>query len=210
MESTYTEPDPIPLAAPVSDNDLMARAQAGDMDAFAELADRYRGPLRRFFAALLADPGPADDFAQETFLRLFQTRARWQPTGTFSVYLFQIARHYYLNQRERYQSRARHEYPLESTGNDAGIELALPPRTQPEVILLEQLERERRRRAIDSLSDPLRTVFVLSHFEGLRYREIAEQLGIPEGTVKSRMAEAVRRLRITLSESDNSEIRRGE
>ena len=104
------------------DLSLMLRVQrCGDATAFAELAGRYRGQLKRFFAALLPDPALADDFAQETLLRLWLSRSRYRPDGKFSAYLFQIARHYYLNQRLRYRARASLEVSTD-TGNGLEIE----------------------------------------------------------------------------------------
>jgi RNA polymerase sigma-70 factor (ECF subfamily) len=185
------------------DLSLMQRVQrCGDAAAFAELAGRYRGQLKRFFAALLPDPALADDFAQETLLRLWLSRSRYRPDGKFSAYLFQIARHYYLNQRLRYRARADREV---STDTGDGLEIALPPRTQPETILLERRERERRAEAIAALPEHYRVVFELSHFDGLKYAEIARHLGIPVGTVKSRRAEAVRRLRQRLNHEEETD-----
>ncbi len=180
-----------------TDIELMLRAKDGDVAAFQELAHRYREPLRRFFASLLADRSQADDFAQETLLRLWSTRQRYEPTGRFSTYLFQIGRHYWLNQRNRFQAIHYCE-----AAADAVIEVQAPPATQPERILLQQYRDERIRRAIPALPEHYRIVFEMSHFEGLKHTDIGCRLGIPVGTVKSRMAEAVRRLRQTLSEED--------
>src|SRR5438067_6503407 len=88
-----------------TDIELMLRAKNGDVAAFRELVERYRDPLRRFFAALLADRSQTDDFVQETFLRLWMLRERYAPTGKFSTYLFQIGKHYWLNQRNKYRAR---------------------------------------------------------------------------------------------------------
>ncbi len=181
----------------------MLRVQrCGDAAAFAELAGRYRGQLKRFFAALLPDPALADDFAQETLLRLWLSRSRYRPSGKFSAYLFQIARHHYLNQRLRYRARANREV---STDAGDGLEIALPPRTQPETIFLERREQRRRAEAIAALPECYRIVFELRHFEGLKQEEIARRLGIPVGTVKSRMAEAVRRLRQRLTYEEETD-----
>ena len=175
-----------------SDIELMLRVRDGDVAAFRELLGRYREPLRRFFAAVLADRSQADDFVQETFLRLWLARGRYQPTGRFAGYLFRIGRHYWLNQRKKFRPELG-DLPADDPLQVAPLEL-----TQPESLLLERLRRERVCRAISALPEHYRAVFELSHVEGLKYREIGERLGIPTGTVKSRMAEAVRRLRQAL------------
>ena len=176
-----------------TDIELMLRARGGDVAAFHRLVLRHREPLRRFFAALLADRSLAEDFAQETFLRLWVSRERYQPTGRFSTYLFQIGKHYWLNQCNKFQARAYEETA------DPALEIQAPPVTQPEMILLQRDQGARIRRAIAALPEHHRVVFEMSHLEGLKYREIACRLQIPVGTVKSRMAEAVRRLRQALT-----------
>jgi RNA polymerase sigma-70 factor (ECF subfamily) len=182
-----------------TDIELMLRVRGDDGAAFRELAGRWRGPLRRFFAALTGDPSRADDFAQETLLRLWLSRHRYEPTGRFSTYLFQIGKHYWLNQRARL-ARDRELAPLESA--DGARPLA---ETQPEAVMLRRLRQERIRCAVAGLPEPYRLVFTLCHFEGLKYAEIADRLSIPLGTVKSRMAGAVRRLREALAEEDKEQ-----
>ena len=177
-----------------TDVELMLRVQEGDTTALAELARRYREPLRRFFAAVLPDRSLADDYAQETLLRLWLSRHRYQPTGQFSTYLFQIGRHYWLNQRKKLTTSTLPGEGLEEHGPAGG--------SGPEDMVLRQEHSERLHRAIRRLPPAYRAVFTLSHIEGLKYAEIADRLGIPLGTVKSRMSEAVRRLRVTL-ESEN-------
>jgi RNA polymerase sigma factor (sigma-70 family) len=173
-----------------TDIQLMLQVRDGDMEAFAELAARWRAPLCRFFASLLPDPGPADDAAQEVLIRLWLLRDRYVPAGRFSAYLFQIARHHGLNQRKKFR--------LDMLPDSEASRVTAPPSLQPEAILLERLRHERVRREIARLPERCRTVFILCHDDGLRYAQIAERLSIPEGTVKSRMAEAVRRLRSAL------------
>ena len=180
------------------DAELMQRAKAGDVAAFGEIVRRWREPLHRFFRALLADPSQADDCVQETFLRLWALRERYKPTGRFSSYLFQIGRHHGWNQCVRFTAERR--WRAETRDEEHGLEIeAEDPSGQPEVALLERMEQARVRRAIAALPECYRSVFTLSHFEGLKYAQIAERLEIPVGTVKSRMFEAVRRLRATLA-----------
>jgi len=186
-----------------TDIELMLRAREGDVAAFHQLAQRYREPLRRFFAALLTDRSEADDCVQETFLRLWLARGRYEPTGKFSTYLYQIGKHYWLNLRRR---KLRLEVcdadALDDEAGDEGLRVEVLRVSQPELILLERYRHEQIRRAIAALPAHYRAVFELSHFEELRYAEIGCRLGIPVGTVKSRMAEAVRRLRQALSTDD--------
>ena len=176
-----------------TDIELMLRARGGDVTAFHDLVRRYRAPLGRFFAALSGDRSQADDFVQETFLRLWLARGRYEPTGKFSTYLFQIGRHYWLNQRKK--QRPEVGIDLE----DGAVPLFQLAVNQPEAILLRRYRDARIRWAIAGLPEHYRLVFTMSHFDGLKYAQIACRLGIPVGTVKSRMAEAVRRLREALA-----------
>jgi len=188
-----------------TDIELMLRAREGDVAAFQHLAQRYREPLRRFFAAVLADPSQADDCVQETFLRLWLARGRYEPTGKFSTYLYQIGKHYWLNQCRKLRLEVREADALDDEAGGEALRAQALRVSQPEMILLERYRDARIRRAIAALPPHYRTVFELCHFEGLKYAEIGCRLGIPVGTVKSRMAEAVRRLRQALSTDDESE-----
>lgn len=196
-----------------TDVELMLRAAFGAqqdsaiaVQAFGELARRWRPALVRFFAAMLSDSAGADDAAQETLLRLWLLRGRYRPTGRFDAYLFTLARHFGLNE----QTRARRARPAErhhgaAAENDALLLAAPATVSEPERIVLQQHEHRRVRTAISQLPAHYQIVFTLSHDDGLRYAEIATRLGIPVGTVKSRMAEAVRRLRQTLSQNAGDE-----
>ena len=180
-----------------TDIELMLRVREGDVAAFRQLAERYRGPLRRFFAAVLADRSRVDDCDQETLLRLWLSRCRYEPTGRFSTYLFQIGRHHWLNERKKLGREVR----LDEREGSEGY-FRVDPVSQPERILLDRDRDAGIRRAIRALPAHYRIVFELCHLEGWKYAEIASRLGIPVGTVKSRMAEAVRRLREALLEAE--------
>src|SRR5689334_16837780 len=130
-----------------TDIELMLRAQDGDAAAFHELVRRYREPLRRVFAAMLADRRQADDFVQETFLRLWLARSRYEPTGKFSTYLFQIGKHYSLNQRKKLRPEVSFDILDEVL---IGAPLVI---SQPETVMLQRYRDGRIRRAIAALPD---------------------------------------------------------
>ncbi len=180
-----------------SDIELMLCAQDGDIHAFALLTQRYRAPLRRFFASLLLDAGGADDCVQETFLRLWLLRREYAPAGRFSTYLFQLGKNHLLNQQRKLRSQAAHR------ADEDAVEITASEDEQPEQCVIRRERQARVRQAVAILPPHLRVVVELCHARRHTYQEIAQQLQIPVGTVKSRMFEAHKRLRQTLQEDNN-------
>lgn len=185
-----------------SDADLMMLVRDADYAAFDELYERYRKPIVRFLFSLTWDADLAEDGLQEVFVRLWRARDRYQPTGKFSTYLFQIAKNHYLAQARKKRARGEemslaHE---DRNGFRPFENLRVNERIEPEVHLLEEYRKLGIRRAIAALPEHLKLVFVMSHLEDMKYVEIAEVLGIAVGTVKSRMFAAVGTLRTMLKE----------
>src|SRR5438034_8046994 len=89
-----------------ADEELMQRARAGDLDAFAALFDRHLQRLQRFFYRFFGDAGGAEDAAQEVFWRLWQHRAAYDRTRPFTAWLYGIARHVALNEMKKPYRRA--------------------------------------------------------------------------------------------------------
>ena len=179
-----------------SDTELMLCAQEGDLRSFALLTQRYRAPLHRFFASLLLDASQADDCVQETFLRLWLLRRDYAPIGKFSTYLFQLGKNHLLNQQRKLRAQAAHYT------DDDGLNVTASVEDQPEQCILRRDRHAQVRQAVASLPPRLRVVVELAHARQHTYAEIAQQLQIPVGTVKSRMFEANRRLRQTLQEDN--------
>lgn len=167
-----------------SDERLMDRVRDGDEAAFAGLMERHRPAVVSFLRALFHDPGRAEDGAQETFLRLWLARERYQATAPLRAYLFTIARNVFRN-------RLRDEPSF--CALDEELTEPLPP--LPEHLLVARYRLWRIRRAVAALPPHYREVFVLAQFEELSYPEVAVILEIPVGTVKSRMHAAYRLLR---------------
>ncbi|MEM8885278.1 MAG: sigma-70 family RNA polymerase sigma factor [Planctomycetota bacterium] len=179
----------------------MARLQAGDVEAFDLLYARYAHPLANFFYQMCFDRTAADDYVQETFLRVWRARQSYRPIGKLSTWLFQIAKHYWFNEREKQKRRPFHAV---AGGDDAQSQFAQLPDAQsdfaPEAAASAGELETAIERAVLQLSDKLRAVFVLARYRGLPYAEIAEILEIPVGTVKSRMSLAEKQLRGALGD----------
>ena len=185
-----------------SDAQLMARAQAGDSDAFAALAERYRGRVERFLYRLCWDEEQARDGAQEVFLRLWLARREYQERGSFVNCLYVVARNWWKNRLRAQASRPR-TVPLAEQLGPAGREALremIASAEPAETTVLRRWELQRTRAAISRLPEPQRLVLILGHLEGLTQNQVAEILEIPVGTVKSRLHYAVRRLQEMLEE----------
>ena len=189
----------------LSDAELMMLVREGDYVAFDELYERYRGPIVRFLFSLTWDQDLAEDYLQEVFLRLYRARDRYEPSGKFSTYIFQIAKNYYLAQARKLRTRSGEvSLTQENRGGFKPYEnLRVNERIEPEVHLLEEYRKLNIRRAIAALPEHQKLVFVMSHFEDMKYAEIADVLGIAVGTVKSRMFAAVNTLRTMLKEDQS-------
>lgn len=183
-----------------SDEQAMSRLQAqDDAHAFAQLMQRWEGPIQRLCTRMLGDSHRGEDLAQETFARLFAKRKEYQPSGRFSTFLWRVALNLCYDELRRMKRRP--ESPLEDSG--AAEPDVLPHfhsrEPGPDALLVAREQGEMVRQAVMQLSETYRAVVVLRHYENLKFREIAEVLAIPEGTVKSRMAEALSQLHRSLS-----------
>ena len=177
---TQVEQDP--------DVELMLRVKQGDEDAFGELMRRYRRRLASFFYSLCWNADTAQDWAQEVFVRLWLARGRYEASGRLKSYIFRIARNHWLTVLRKRKCRPEPMFLAEMwqpETSESGLER----------LLIKRYEDRRIKSAIADLPEHYRLVFVLSHFQDMKYSEIAEVLEIPVGTVKSRMSSAVRKLR---------------
>ncbi|HEY0876906.1 MAG TPA: sigma-70 family RNA polymerase sigma factor [Zeimonas sp.] len=164
------------------DAGLAARARDGDSKAFTELVSRHQDRVFRFVFRMTGSREEAMDITQETFMKAWQAMPRWRPEAQFGTWLLQIARNGALDTLRR-----RNVVGFEPLDDDLPI---ADPAPTPE-------ERVHARRRIESLDVALRAlpvehreVLLLREVEDLSYAEIAQALGIAEGTVKSRIARA--------------------
>ena len=183
-------PDPPPFA-PDDDIALMLRARDDDRAAFAELVGRWSKKLLNYFlrSGVQYD---AEDLVQQTFLKLHASRRRYRPAAKFSTFLFLIARQTWIDELRRRKRRERLE--TEMTLHVQTLEADIEEAARPDTLDVAG--------ALAVLSDAQRAVIELAVFQGLPYPEVAKILGIPCGTVKTRMFHALRALRKHLGDAD--------
>jgi RNA polymerase sigma factor (sigma-70 family) len=175
----------------VSDAELVARARQGDTAAFGELVDRHRAAVYRAAHAALGSASEAEDVAQEAFLAAYQKMATYRGEASFRTWLLTIAWRRALGRRRRLASLWRRFVsgdPVESAP------VVRSPRTQ-ERDLIEAEMAGHVQRLVRALPARLRDPLLLCAAGEQSYHEIASVLGIPEGTLKWRVAEARRRLK---------------
>jgi RNA polymerase sigma-70 factor (ECF subfamily) len=184
----------------VTERDLILRAQAGESAAFGELVQRYM--RRAYFAALgfVGSPEDAMDLSQDAFARAYRARHRIDPDMPFYTWFYQILRRLCFNFiRDRKLHRTKLRDQKSWIVDDAAFRAR---QLDPHRTVEREQTRRRVRRAIEMLPDREREVLVLKEFEGLKYREIAEVVGIPIGTVMSRLYSARRNLAAAIEEMD--------
>lgn len=164
---------------------MMRVRRSGDERAFAQLVGRWETPIQRLCARMTGDAHLAEELAQEAFTRVYLSRDRYVPRARFSTYVWRIALNLCRDEGRRKARRETHGW------EDQMLPTATPPADET---MVSQEASGIVRDAVTALSDPYREVVVLRHYEGMKFREIGEVLGIPEGTVKSRMAEALTQL----------------
>ena len=169
----------------LSDVELMALVRAGREDAFETIVCRYQNVLLNLFYRKGVSYADGQDLAQRTFLRLWRYRAHYEPQAKFTTFLFLLA-----GQESVDFFRAE--------GRKAGLEEGFAQMAEVAAdsnVHAAPAEGDDVRRAVASLPPRLRDVVELGVFQDLPYADVAQILGIPVGTVKSRMFNALRKLK---------------
>ena len=178
-----------------SDQQLMVRILTGDPEGVAMLMQRYGAPLRRVLLHAGARLDDIDDLLQETWIRVIRSAARYDPMQTFSGWLFAIAMNRFRTRAVHSAEDARRHRPLESVMSAASAATSADA-------TLESAERAATVRSlVAALPSRLADAVLLRYFEELSEKEIATAMGIPVGTVKSRLHAAIARMRVDLARS---------
>jgi RNA polymerase sigma-70 factor (ECF subfamily) len=183
-----------------TDEELLAAYQQGDVGAFELLLRRHRAPLFTFLLRMLGDRQKAEDLAQETFLRIVKGAQAWEHRARFQTWLFTIARNLCVDQARRDRFRRADSLDAQGPDDEPAMVDSVPGR---EIDPSRGAESARLRpvlaKALASLPEEQREVFLLREQAGVPFKEIAELTGVNENTVKSRMRYALEGLRKALA-----------
>ena len=183
-----------------SDRDLIGRILERDAHAFETLFERYRETVRRHLVRIVRNDTAAQDLVQEIFLRVWTHAEQWNGRGAFKAWLYRIATNLALNYLRSVRRRREHPLNVPTDWDEAEEESPVPAwmidasALGPDAALELAERRQRIRRLIGRLPEEKREVFHLVHEMEMSMRDAADELGIPEGTVKSRLYYAKRRL----------------
>ena len=173
---------------------LVVRAKTGDREAFSLLITYNIQRVYRAAFAIMKNRDDAEDIAQETFVRAYQSISRFDEARPLFPWLYRIARILSLNRIQRVGKRETaipdFDYLSDSSAG-------------PEDSVIATEERDRVRDAVRRLPEQHRRIIELSHFQECSYREIADILDVPMGTVMSRLYNARRKLRELLETEEN-------
>jgi RNA polymerase sigma-70 factor (ECF subfamily) len=174
---------------------LMERIKHGDMDAFRDLVEAHQRRVIGTIARMLSDETEAEDLAQQVFVRVWKSAARWEPTAKFTTWLYTILRNLVFNETRR---RARHPTrSLDATPDDDSHpqqfrdDAAKPPDTA----LLDGEMQDAIERAIQELPPPQRMAVIMRRYQDVSYEEIGEVLDLTVPAVKSLLFRARTELR---------------
>jgi len=173
---------------------LLMLAGKGSRDAMGELYRRHKPQVVSFFRHMRAGSEQTEDLAQEVFLRIWKTAARYRPAGKYSSFMFTVAANVWRDQRRR--SNVRETTWVQSDS----VEMVEDDHVLPDGAIARAEFRQDFDEALGKLPESERMVFILSEIESLSYREIARIMRCRVGTVGSRKTRAVKRLRELLIE----------
>lgn len=190
---------------PRSDEALMLSFRDGEPRAFEELVARHRRGLFNFLLRSVQNRSRAEELLQEVFLRVVRSKDRYERTAKLTTWLYTIARNLCVDHSRRQKHRRVASLDAPMSRGDEGNE-----RTMLDTVAGKELGADRQaisrqlhvtlQRAIATLPEEQREVFLLREMQDLPFKEIGEIVGVPENTVKSRMRYALEKLRMELEE----------
>jgi RNA polymerase sigma-70 factor (ECF subfamily) len=186
----------------LSDAEMMLRVKSGDDSAFDYLVQKYRRPMISFMYRMAHNSAVAEDLAQEVFLRVYRSRANYEPSAKFSTWLYRIATNLGVN----HARDTRHERPenitnLDEPDAETGQTLDLAdkaPNIEEEILRRERLTAIRQK--VESLPERQKMAVLMHKYQQMDYKQIAEVLKFSESATKSLLFRAYETLRTQLKE----------
>jgi RNA polymerase sigma-70 factor (ECF subfamily) len=186
------------VAALERDAELMVRVRAGDDTSFGLLLERHRAPVVHFLFRMVQNQAVAEELAQEVFLRIYRSRATYEPTAKFTTWLFRIATHVALNWIRDGKKEKGHESLNEELVD--GVERQVrdhQPTVEQEMVY--EVKMREVRQAIEMLPEKQRAAVIMHKYEELEYSQIAGALRCSDSAVKSLLFRAYETLRARLA-----------
>lgn len=171
----------------LSDEELMSQLQAGTVEAFDLLVERYKDPLSNYLYRFVGDWDEVEDLIQETFIRVFRNRHGYTEIASFKTWLYTIGGNL---ARTEYRRQKRWQKDPIHTTNREGEEYVRPlpsQETGPDEHAAGKVQEKHLQNALQELDPRYREAVVLRDIQQLEYKEISEITGVPLGTVKSRI-----------------------
>lgn len=185
----------------ITDEELLRKfVDSGDRSGLETLIRRYQHELYNYLRRYLADDNLAEDAFQLTFVSVYQKAAQFDSTRRFRPWLYSVATNQAIDLKRRDKRRAYQSLDISAPQTDArsNSQAATIPdyRCSASDPLMDAELREQMRAAIDEVGEPGRSALELIYLQGLAYKEAAEILNVPVGTVKSRVHSAIRKLSV--------------
>jgi len=181
----------------LTDAELLERYKEGDEEAFREIVNRYRNGLYAFLKQFLNQPDLVEDIFQETFLQLFTSRESFDPSRPLRPWLFTIAANKAKDALRKSQRTSAVPIGTMTEGDDMSFDEALNTLASNTAVPYDDVERNETAEQVNdvmaNMPGNLREILVLAYFHRVSYKQIADILSIPIGTVKSRLHTAVAR-----------------
>jgi RNA polymerase sigma-70 factor (ECF subfamily) len=193
--------DDLQDVATMPDEDLMKMCQEGDEGAFEVLFQRYEGPALSFIHRMIGDKSRTEALGQEAFMRIFKDARGYQYPRHFATWFYSIIRNLCKNElrwKSRHPTISLEETVghARSSGNSTRIGDCLSAENRdPLDAMLSQEMSQKLQQALAALPELEREILILSRFQGLKYRDISEIVGVPVGTVRARIYETLEQLR---------------
>lgn len=182
---------------------LVEQARQGDARAFEALVNRYKDKIFVYVTRMIHDPVDAEDITQDTFLRAYQSLGNFRGAASFQTWLYRIASNLVIDavrrRKRRDDGNISLDAPVDTDEGEVARELA-DERRGPEELASSSALQQEVRRAIAEISPKLRSVLVMYDLQGMSYQEIADVMGCPLGTVKSRLFNARAQLKDLLEQ----------